>query len=130
MARSRKKTSTEKKYVDWCKRIAKTKSEAELIAHFRDHVYAHYNRHKDEGRLGLRIWSVGVFNFMNIFKEKYKKIDTDDLLFKLCSFYKDYKKGPKPSFDIDKFMKDYKSDMKDYYYKYQIRKKAPGNINK
>lgn len=116
-----KKSSIEKKYLKWCQEIAKTNDEEELIAHFRDHVYGHFNRHKHEGELGLKIWLVGVFNFMYIFREKYDSITTDDLLFKLCSYYKDYEKGVEPSFNIDKFMKRHSGDMKDYYYKHQVK---------
>lgn len=121
MTINRKKLKTDKEYIGWCREIAKTNSEAEFISHFREHTYYHFNRHKYEGKLGLKIWLIGIFNFIHIFEEKYPKITTDDMLFKLCSYYKDHKKGPKPSFDIDKFMKEYKGDTKDYYYKYQAK---------
>lgn len=116
-----KKSAIETKYIKWCKKIAETNNEDELIFHFREHAYKHFNRHKHEGELGLKIWLTGVFNFVQIFREKYPKITISDMLFRLCSYYKDHKKGPKPPFDIDKFMKKYKSDMKDYYYKYQAK---------
>ena len=125
MPKNRKKLDldVDKNYFEWCQKIAETSDEFEIISHFREHVYEHFNRHKHEGELGLKIWLVGVFNFLYILKQKYKKIATDDMLFKLCSYYKDYERGPNPSFDIDKFMKIYKGDIKDYYYKYQVKRK-------
>lgn len=123
MVKKSKKSFREEKYIKWCRKIAETGNESELISHFREHVNKHFDRHSHEGELGLKIWLVGVFNFAHIFEEKFKKITKDDLLFKLCSYYKDYEKGPKPAFNIDKFMKEYQSDMKDYYYKYQAKKK-------
>jgi len=121
MVTNRKKLDVDKKYVKWCREIVKTNDEAELISHFREHAYKHFNRHKDEGELGLRIWLIGVFNFMYILREKYPKITTDDMLFKLCSYYKDHKRGPNPSFGIDKFMEGHKGDIKKYYYEYQAK---------
>lgn len=121
MAENQKKLSLNAEYIKWCRKIAEKNDEAEIISHFRNHVYMHFNRYKREGELGLRIWMIGVFNFMHIFREKYPKITTEDMMFKLCSYYKDYKKGPEPSFNIDKFMKKYKGDIKRYYYKYQAK---------
>lgn len=123
VVKNKDKFGVNRKYAKWCREIAKTNNVNELIAHFREHAYRHFDRHRHEGDLGLRIWMVGVFNFMHIFEKKFLNITSGDMLFKLCSFYKDHKKGPKPSFDIDKFMKEYKGDMKDYYYKYQTSKK-------
>ena len=121
MASNQKKSAIDVKYIKWCRKIAKTNNEVELISHFREHTHKHFNRHKHEGELGLRIWLIGVFNFMYILREKYPKITTDDMLFKLCSYYKDYKRGSKPSFNVDKFMRKYKGDIKDYYYEYQAK---------
>ncbi|MEK7665073.1 MAG: hypothetical protein AAB361_02955 [Patescibacteria group bacterium] len=121
MAINQKRLSANAKYIKWCRKIAEKNNEKEIISHFRNHAYGHFDRHKYEGELGLRIWMIGVFNFVNIFREKYLKITTEDMLFKLCSYYKDHKRGPKPFLNIDKFMKEYKGDVKNYYYKYQAK---------
>ncbi len=112
----------EKEYTKWCRKIAKATNENDLISHFRTHVLKHFNRHKNEGKLGRLIWLIGVYNFMNIFKEKFL-IKTDDSLFQLCVHLKQHKKGPIPSFDVDRFMKNCKGTTKNYYYnKKRIKK--------
>ena len=122
MAKVINKSNLDKEYIKWCKGIARANTEDELISHFRAHTDDHFNRHKNEGELGLRIWLIGVFNFMHILEEKYPKITKEDMMFKLCSYYKDYEKGAEPNFDIDKFMKEYNGDIKEYYYKFQVKK--------
>lgn len=110
----RKKIDVNKEYTRWCREIAKKDDEFSLISHFRTHTSKHFNRHKGEGKIGLIIWMIAVFNFMNIFKEKYK-VGTDDMLFQLCIYLKQHKKGPIPSFDIDKFIEEHQGAVKDYY---------------
>jgi len=111
----KRKIDVDKEYVKWCREIAKANSDAELISHFRSHVSKHFNRHKGEGKEGFLIWLTSVFNFANIFKEKHH-INTEDMLLKLCIYLKKRKKGPVPSFNVNKFIKMSKSFTKDYYY--------------
>jgi len=116
----RKKIDVNKEYIKWCKEIARTNNEDELISHFRTHVDKHFIRHKNEGKIGRLIWLIAVFNFANIFKEKFKekyKINTGDMLFECCVYLKEHRRGPVPSFDVDKFIKKYKSEVKNYYYR-------------
>ena len=37
------------KYNKWCERIAKVRDIPDLIAHFREHVSEHFDRHNREG---------------------------------------------------------------------------------
>ncbi len=117
-----RKINVNKEYAKWCREIAKARSESELISHLRKHVSKHFNRHKGEGKEGLIIWLIAISNFANIFKEKYH-INTDDMLFQLCVYLKQHKKGPNPSFDVDEFIKSSKSFTKDYYYQKKRIKK-------
>lgn len=87
MKASEKKIDANKEYAKWCKAIAKTADEDELIAHFRRHVDQHFINHKNEGKIGRLIWLVAVFGFTNIFEEKFKgkyKIRTGDMLLKIA----------------------------------------------
>lgn len=112
---NRKKLNVNREYAKWCKEIARTSNDAKIVSHFRDHVYKHLNHHKNEGKLGFLIWMAGVIGFLDIFKEKYQ-FSTADLLFKNCIHYKSHKKGPKPSFDIDKFMEEHRGVIRNYYF--------------
>jgi len=115
-----KKIDPNKEYTKWCRAIAKNVSEDELISHFRTHVNKHFIKHKDEGKTGRLIWLVAVFSFANIFKEKFKKkykISPGDMLFECGIYLKEHRKGPLPTFDIDKFMAEYKSEVRNYYYR-------------
>lgn len=117
--------SSDKKYKEWCKRIAELEEMDKLISHFQEHVCAHYSRHNHEGELGLRIWFASVFNFMHIFEEKFKGLTIDDLMFKLCAYHMDHNRcRPKPPLDVDEFMKMYESDIKNYYYEHKRDKKS------
>lgn len=98
-------------YKKWCKEIAKNRDAKEIILHFREHVWEHYDRYDRDEKISLKIWLVGVFNFFEILKEKYPDITTKDCLFKLCSYYKNHNDGPTPGFDIDKFLETYNGDI-------------------
>ena len=63
---NRKKINVNREYVKWCREIAETNDEDELIAHFRRHVSDHFIKHKDEGEIGRLIWLVAIFGFANI----------------------------------------------------------------
>lgn len=113
--------NTDTKYNKWCKSIAESRDRDELIAHFREHVYDHFNRHNRKGELSLKVWLVGVLNFMHILEKKFPNITTEDMLFKLCRYYKNHRKGADPSFDVDEFMKEYNGDIKKYHKEYKIK---------
>ena len=103
-------------YDEWCQRIADAKTPEEFIAHFREHVYDHYDRHNRAGETSLIIWMVGVFNFMHIFEKKFPDITYGDMLFKLCTYHENHEgEGPEPPFDIDQFMEWYDGDIKAFY---------------
>ncbi len=122
---SKAKINVNREYAKWCKEIAKTCDEDELIAHFRRHVDQHFINHKDEGRVGRLVWLVAVYGFVNIFKEKFEekyKVRTGDMLFENCIHFKEHKHGPAPSFDVDRFFREYKSEVRDYYYRPWRRK--------
>jgi len=106
---------TKRKYTEWCKKIASSKSEEELITHFIEHVRIHYERHQRSGPIGLKIWMIGVFNFMNILKIKFHDITTDDMLFKLCTYHRKHTDDPKPLFDVDEFLSSYRGEIKDFH---------------
>lgn len=115
----KEKVDVEKEYAKWCKEIAEANDEEELIAHFRRHVSRHYLNHKPEGEMGMLIWMIAVFGFVNIFKEKFKdkyNISIGDMLFENCIHLKEHKKGPIPSFDVDKFLEQHTGKVKDYYF--------------
>ena len=114
-----RKTNIEKEYTKWCKEIAKTNDENELIAHFRKHASSHFIKHKNEGEIGRLIWLVAVFGFLNIFREKFKKkykISTGDMLFENCIHLKEHNSKPIPSFDVDKFLKDVEGDLSGLFH--------------
>jgi len=126
----KKKIDVNKEYNKWCKEIARAMNEKELMSHFRRHVYKHFLKHKDEGKIGRKVWLVAILNFMNFFKQKYK-VDKGDMLFECCIYLKEHKKGPVPSFDVDQFLKQHKSEVRDYYYRPWRRKKwQPAKVNK
>jgi len=106
----------EKEYDEWCEVIANSRDAEDLIAHFRQHVSDHYERHQWEGDDSVKVWLVGVLNFMHIFEKKFPGIKTDDLLYKLCRHYK-HAGGPHASFDVDEFVLNYKGDIKEFYEK-------------
>ncbi|MFA5098734.1 MAG: hypothetical protein WC461_00745 [Candidatus Paceibacterota bacterium] len=101
-------------YDAWCQKIADSKSADELIAHFREHVNNHFDRHNRGGALSQKVWMIGVLNFMHIFKKKFPGIAVEDMLFKLCTFHKHHG-GIVPDFNIDLFMEDYDGDIKELH---------------
>lgn len=108
--------NTDTYFDEWCKRIAEAKTPEELIAHFREHVSDHYDRHNREGETSLKIWLVGVFNFMYILEKKFPEITDEDKLFKLSTYHKNHEgEGPEPPFDIDYFLGRYDGDIKQFY---------------
>ena len=107
----------DKCYSDWIKLIAESNDSDELVTHFREHVGDHFHHHDNEGEFGFKIWLTGVVNFLRVFEQKFTEIEKAELLFQLCVFYKEKGKGPKPSFDIDVFMENFDSKIKDYYLK-------------
>jgi len=102
------------KYDKWCERIAKARDVPDLIAHFREHVSEHFERHNREGEISLKVWLVGVLNFMHILEKKFPDITKEDMLFKLCRYHKN-KGGAKSPFDINRFLKEYKGDIKQFH---------------
>jgi len=103
------------KYDEWCRRIAESRDIGELIAHFREHVNEHYDRHNREGQVSLDIWLIGVFNFMEILGRKCSHLTTEDRLFKLCTYHKNHKGGADPPFDVNAFLKDYDGEIKSFH---------------
>ena len=104
-----------KYYEEWCAKIAASRTEEEFIAHFREHVTEHYERHNRKGKIGLEIWLIGVLNFMHIFEKKFPHITTADLLFKLCTFHKNHPGGSEPPFDLDQFIENYGGRIKQFH---------------
>jgi hypothetical protein len=102
-------------YDEWCKRIADSKDIYELINHFREHVWEHFDRHNREGKISLDIWLIGVFNFIHILERKITYITTEDMLFKLCTYYKNNEEGAEPPFNIDEFLEGYDGDIKKFH---------------
>lgn len=102
-------------YKEWCKKIAESRDIDGLIAHFREHVYDHFNRHNREGKISLMIWLVGVLNFMHILEEKFPEITIEDKLFKLCTYHKNHEGGTDAPFDVNEFMKDYNGYIKKFH---------------
>lgn len=102
-------------YKEWCKRIAESRGPKELIAHLREHVYEHFDRHNREGKISLDIWLVGVLNFMHILEQKFPYITKEDMLFKLCTYKKNHEAGPDAPFDIDEFLQSYNGEIKKFH---------------
>lgn len=99
-------------YYEWCKRIAESKSIDELVDHFRKHVSEHFERYDRKEKISLDIWVIGVLNFMHILEKKFPHITSEDLLFKLCAYYKIHKEGCEPPFDMEKFLENYNGAIK------------------
>ncbi len=104
-------------YVAWCKSIAESRDIGGLIAHLREHVGDHYDRHQRAGKVSLDVWLAGVLNFMNILREKDHGLTVEDLLFKLCTYFKNHRDGPAPpvGFDVDTFLAEYQGPFKKFY---------------
>ncbi len=105
----------DKKFDEWCKKIAESKSIRDIIAHFREHVGEHYDEHNREGKISLDAWLTGVFNFMHILEKKCSYIKKEDMLFKLCEHHKKHKGGADAPFDVDKFIEEYDGEIKKFY---------------
>ena len=103
-----------KKYNEWCKKIADSRNAGELIAHFREHVSDHFDRYNRRDEASLKTWIVGVLNFMNIPEKKFTNITTEDKPFKLSAYYKNHKTGPPAPFDVDDFIGRYSGDIKKF----------------
>ena len=101
-------------YEKWIRKIAQVKGLMGLIRHFRDHVGTHYDKYDRSKSLNLDIWLVDVFNFMKILEKKNLKITKEDMLYKLALHYRNHKDGPKPDFDVNRFIKDYKGRYKKF----------------
>jgi hypothetical protein len=112
--------NVELKYDEWCKKIADDRSVDHLISHLREHVSEHYLRHNSGDQIDLIIWLIGVLNFMHILEKKFPSITKDDMLFKLCRYYKSHGDGPEAPFDVDKFIKEYNGDVKFFVKKNKI----------
>ena len=113
--------NADKKYEDWCEKIAEFRDIKDLVPHFREHVNEHYDRYNREGKVSLDVWLMGVFNFMHILEKKCPHITKEDMLFKLCTYHKKHKEGPDAPFDVDKFIEEYDGSVKKFY---KIRKKV------
>jgi hypothetical protein len=101
-------------YNNWVKEIAHTRSLKSIIKHFREHVGAHYDRFDRSNTLNLSVWLVDILNFMNILEKKNLKITKEDMLFKLALHYRKNKDGPKPDFDVDKYIENYEGKFKKF----------------
>lgn len=97
-----------KKFNEWIDQITRTKSLESVVAHLREHVGPHYDRYDRTKSENLDIWLVDILNFMHILDKKGLNINKEDLLFKLCLHFKKSGDGPKPSFDVDDFIKNYR----------------------
>ena len=109
-----KKIDVDKEYKNWVKKIAYRVSLEDLIKHLREHVGEHYDRYDRTKSLNLDIWLVDVLNFMYILQAKKLKITKTDLLFKLALHYRNHNDGPKPDFDVIRFLKDYQGRYKKF----------------
>ena len=107
--------NVDKKYDEWCRKIAEARDIDDLITHFREHVNEHYDRHNREGQTSLDIWLVGVLNFMYILEKKRPDITKEDMLFKLCTYHKNHEGGAEAPFDIDKFIAEYNGYIKNFH---------------
>ena len=103
-----------KKYDQWCEKIAQELDAAELITHFREHVGEHYGRYDRADQASMDVWMAGVMNFMNIFKKKFPHITTEDMLFKLCAHYNSHGNAVDPPFELGDFLEEYKGAMKKF----------------
>ena len=101
-------------YDSWITKIARTRSLKSLVNHLREHVGPHYDKFDRSNSLNLDVWLVDVFNFMNVLEKKNLKITKKDMLFKLALHYRKHKNGPRPDFDTEKFIKDYKGRYKKF----------------
>ena len=104
-----------KKYDQWCEKIAQELDASDLIDHFRKHVNEHYERYDRQDQISLDVWLVGVMNFMHIFKKKFPHITTEDMLFKLCTYHKNNDNAVDPPFDTSDFIKEYKGVIKKFH---------------
>ena len=102
-------------YEVWCRRIAEARDLDDLISHFREHVCEHFERHNRGDPVSLDVWLIGVLNFMHILEKKCQHITKKDMLFKLCTYYKNHKDGPEPPFDVDEFIEKYDGPVKKFY---------------
>ncbi len=101
-------------YDEWRKRIAESKDAYALIDHFRKHVSEHFERYNRKEKISLDIWVIGVLNFMHILEKKFPHITSEDMLFKLCAYYKIHDEGCEPPFDIEEFLKSYNGTIKTF----------------
>ena len=105
-------SNVDKKYQDWCEKIANSADYREIIFHLREHICEHFKRDNNrESDISLKKWVVGTLNFMEILEKQFPDITDEDKLYKLCKYYRDKEKGPKASFDSNKFMDEYRGDM-------------------
>ncbi|MBU6320924.1 MAG: hypothetical protein KGI78_02125 [Patescibacteria group bacterium] len=102
-------------HAEWCRLIAEQRGADQLIAHFREHVGAHYERHNREGELSMAVWMVGVLNFMHIFEHLFPNLTHADLLYKLCRHHKSTPGGPEPPFDMEAFLAAYDGPIKRFH---------------
>jgi hypothetical protein len=51
---------------------------------------------------------------MKILEKKNLKITKEDMLFKLALHYRNHRDGPKPDFDVDRYIQDYKGRYKKF----------------
>jgi hypothetical protein len=102
-------------YEKWCKDIAESQTTSDLIAHFREHVWSHYDRHDRLGETSIKIWVIGVLNFMHLLAEKFPDITTEDLLFKLCTYHKNHPGRTEPDFDMNRFLTDFDGEIKEFH---------------
>lgn len=100
-------------YELWCKKIAKSRDLSELISHFREHVGEHYDRYDRNNRISFNHWLAGVFNFLYILEKKCPDVMKKDMLFKLCTYYKNHGDGPNAPFDVDEFMEKYDGEIRE-----------------
>lgn len=112
--KNNQKVDIDNEYKKWIRKIAQEKTLKELIKHFREHVCSHYDRFDRSKPLNRDTWLLDVFNFINIFSQTRLKITNEDLLFKLALHYRKHKRGPKPEFDVNKFISNYKGRYKKF----------------
>src|SRR5690606_27500640 len=106
-------------YDKWVQDIAESVTEDELIQHFREHSWDHYNRYDRSVEGSLDTWLIGVLNFAHIFMKKYPHLTTRDLLFELSRYYQTNSKGTKPpsNFDADRFVEEYEGIIKEVEFR-------------
>lgn len=113
-----KNIDVNKKFDEWVKEISEAKDLDSLVKHLREHAGKHYEKYNRNTTDDLDVWLAGILNLMHILEAKRPGITREDMLFMLCLHYKNHNDGPRPSFDVNEFIDNYKGKFK----KFNLRK--------